>query len=563
MEAEPASVATTTTAFTYSELFAGIGGFRVGLDALGGRSVFASEVDAEACKVYKANFADEPQGDVTEIETANIPPHDVLTAGFPCQSFSAAGNQGGFSDPRGMLFREVVRVLKHVQPKAFMLENVANLARMNQGALLKQICSELDGAGYDVQWRLLNSRVVLPQQRARIYLVGLRKRLNLSRSFRWPELPVLDTCLRDVLECSLVDDDPEHVLTEQQWAQLQESPDWRRDPSFRLANLDGAASTLISGYRQGHSLRSEFVWRHAEHREGVDGVSHSRPRFFTLVECARLQGFPSNFRLGADSLHARNKGRGYAQLGNAVCPVIVAAVGAAILEALGTTLAIPETLASELSPRMPSLHQPIVDRAHSAVALHLLLNALPTTAVLPRAGKEGLQAQCCDFLARRTGSPVPWVGYGGCFSPADAAYAASSLTSCSMVAKLLALQMLGHFTHLENEGFEEGVGTCSTIASAGLLPALIACFRAEEETEIQRLAVVVVCCMSRNKVGRLALLKQENCKAALDRLHSLKDGSTIQVKDSGSKIILGGFRRETPTERLSRQAREALSNLFY
>mmetsp|Transcript_25093 Transcript_25093/g.65113 ORF Transcript_25093/g.65113 Transcript_25093/m.65113 type:complete len:398 (+) Transcript_25093:333-1526(+) len=134
--------------FKFVELFAGIGGFRVGLDALGGRSVFTSEIDPEAQVVYCNNFeAGLLVGDITQVEACEVPPHDLLTAGFCCQSFSKAGEQLGLDDPRGQLFYEIVRILRAAQPASFLLENVANLLLHDSGASVAEILAELQDAG--------------------------------------------------------------------------------------------------------------------------------------------------------------------------------------------------------------------------------------------------------------------------------------------------------------------------------------------------------------------------------------------------------------------------------
>ena len=133
--------------FTYIDLFAGIGGFHLAADALGGRCVFASEIDAEAKKAYYANYGIMPHGDITKISNDEIPDHDVLLAGFPCQPFSIIGNHLGFDDIRGTLFFEIARILKANKPPIFVLENVKQLSRHNHGKTLNTIlntflCSE-------------------------------------------------------------------------------------------------------------------------------------------------------------------------------------------------------------------------------------------------------------------------------------------------------------------------------------------------------------------------------------------------------------------------------------
>ena len=177
-----------TATFLYAELFAGIGGFRLGLEALGGHCVFASEIDPFAAATYARNFGETPLGDITEIRTESIPAHDVLTAGFPCQSFSRAGAQKGLEDQRGDLFHEIIRVANAQQPRALILENVPNLIHIDRGHALHYIISELCGAGYHVRVQVLNAAALVPQHRERLFLVCFRD-AKAADAFRWPYFP--------------------------------------------------------------------------------------------------------------------------------------------------------------------------------------------------------------------------------------------------------------------------------------------------------------------------------------------------------------------------------------
>ena len=292
------------------------------------------------------------------------------------------GDCAGLQDPRGTLFREICRVLKGSKPRAFLLENVANLAFLEGGRTMDTIVSELKQCGYDVSWRLINVLSLLPQQRYRVYIVGIhhdqrvQTRLESSTTFEWPELPILPTTLEDVLcpegtseqeydeddsvpanensrkrKGPPIDDDERWQLTATQFEKLQTKEEFRRNPNLRLARLTGPARTLMSSYRRGWALRSEFVWRRP--RTSEHG-SRRRPRFYTPRECASLQGFPRWFRL-VDSTHSEqpkrkklkasesgssqssssdHDGRIYHQLGNAVSPPIVCAIASQILISL-------------------------------------------------------------------------------------------------------------------------------------------------------------------------------------------------------------------------------------
>ena len=138
------------SSFTFAELFAGIGGFRVGLESLGGRCVFSSEIEPFTRELYTRNFGDVPAGDIQEVQGVSVPAHDLLVAGFPCQPFSALGDQPGFEDSKGLLFREIVRILRSTRTPMFLLENVPGLAQCDEGKALRAIRDELRRAGYEV-----------------------------------------------------------------------------------------------------------------------------------------------------------------------------------------------------------------------------------------------------------------------------------------------------------------------------------------------------------------------------------------------------------------------------
>lgn len=356
--------------FRFVELFAGIGGFRLGLEPLGGRCVFAAEVDPGARAVYSENFRDEaePLGDVEAIDAADIPEHDILTAGFPCQPFAQCntGNAALTGSLRegpgihgrergGALAFEVVRILRSCRPPAFLLENVPNLQNFNDGRDLATLQAALVEAGYDMHVGVLDAKHWgLPQQRKRLYLAGLlRERLR-------PGLPRLELLapppcarplrLRDVL------DPPEEVppecwLSEAVWAELLE-----RDPKAcrisgrggRLARLDGYARTLTSSYRTRWRCMGELVpavepedtaEEDCDASPASDPLLYGErpppPRFFTLRECCRLQGFPDTFATRSRSRRCQDPMRFYHLIGNAVVPRVVGAIAAATLRAAG------------------------------------------------------------------------------------------------------------------------------------------------------------------------------------------------------------------------------------
>ena len=186
--------------FTFIDLFAGIGGFRLAFQNLGGKCVFSSEIDPYAQKTYERNFGELPQGDITKINEKDVPEHDILTGGFPCQAFSIAGRKGGFDDTRGTLFFDVARIIKEKQPKAFFLENVKGLISHNKGKTLEVILNTLrDDLGYFVpDPQIMNAKNFgVPQNRERIFIVGFRKDLNINK-FEYPQPLGISTCIQDI-----------------------------------------------------------------------------------------------------------------------------------------------------------------------------------------------------------------------------------------------------------------------------------------------------------------------------------------------------------------------------
>ncbi len=188
---------TDTAKPRFIDLFAGIGGIRLGLERAGGKCVFSSEWDADAARTYAAYFGDSPAGDITKIPNSAIPDHDILAGGFPCQAFSIMGGMKGFADTRGTLFFEIERILREKQPKAFLLENVRNLVAHDKGKTFKVILEKLQMLGYHVHWRVLNALDFnLPQKRTRVLIVGFKE----NHLFEWPQPKPLKNTLADILE---------------------------------------------------------------------------------------------------------------------------------------------------------------------------------------------------------------------------------------------------------------------------------------------------------------------------------------------------------------------------
>ncbi len=289
--------------FTYIDLFAGIGGFHQAANAFGGKCVFASEIDAAAQKAYAANYGLTPQGDITQISAADIPDHDVLFAGFPCQPFSIIGARRGFDDTRGTLFFEIARILDAKRPRFFILENVKQLKGHDHGRTFARILQELDALGYGVSWKILNALDFgLPQKRERTIIVGFRNR-RVNFDFPQGEGPGK---LEDVLERD-GDVDPKFFASER----IRKKRLERHASAYYPAIWHENKSGNISSYPYSCALRAGASYNYLL----VNGVRRLTPR-----EMLRLQGFPDSFQIVCTDTQTRK------QAGNAVPVNVIRAV---------------------------------------------------------------------------------------------------------------------------------------------------------------------------------------------------------------------------------------------
>lgn len=300
-----------TSAFTFIDLFAGIGGMRIAYEQAGGRCVYSNEWNKYSQQTYFANFGEQPDGDITKVDENSIPDHDILVAGFPCQPFSIAGvskkqslgRATGFEDKtQGTLFFDICRILKAKRPKAFMLENVKNLKSHDRGRTFKVITEALEELDYEVFHAVLDGQNYVPQHRERILIVGFdRKRYGRDLGFRFNITPVEPRpVIRDILE-TYVDD--KYTLTDKLWAYLQNYAAKHRAAGngfgYGIADPDGVSRTLSARYyKDGSEILIE--------QEGKN------PRRLTPRECARLQGFPDDFIIPVSDTQA------YKQFGNSV-----------------------------------------------------------------------------------------------------------------------------------------------------------------------------------------------------------------------------------------------------
>jgi len=301
------------------------------MEALGGHCVFSSELHPTAQAVYRENWpggeacgSDALVGDIRIVRTEEVPEHDLLTAGFPCQPFSALGAQDGLQESRGRLFLQICRVLRVRRPPMALLENVPGLVETDEGRALETVLNELRDSGYRVAHRIYNSSCLLPQKRKRVYIVAIRADLTgACEAFRFPWLPDLCRTLGEVVEQPLDDELESLLLSEDRWQKLLESRAFAESPTDILGRLDGPAAPLVSSYGEGSS-KGQFL----RYTPLVPGTSPSdRPRRLSCRECARLQGFPEDFRhTSCDGPRAW-----YRLIGNAVSPPVVCALGGALV----------------------------------------------------------------------------------------------------------------------------------------------------------------------------------------------------------------------------------------
>jgi DNA (cytosine-5)-methyltransferase 1 len=309
--------------FKQIDLFAGIGGIRQPFQKHGGYNVYSSEWDKFAQTTYRINYGEIPDGDITLVDENDIPDHDILLSGFPCQPFSQAGLHKGFEDTRGTLFFDVARILKAKRPKAFMLENVKQLRGHDKGNTLKVILSVLDELNYYVpEPQILNGyHFGLPQNRERIIIVGFNKDY-LPENFKEFEYPVgqIDetVCVGDILEEEVGE---RFTISDKLWEGHQARKKKHKKKGngfgFALFNEDSKYTSTISAryYKDGSEALIEQPGKN--------------PRMLTPRECARLQGFTEDFIIPVSNAQS------YKQFGNSVCIPVIEAVAVAMLDYLG------------------------------------------------------------------------------------------------------------------------------------------------------------------------------------------------------------------------------------
>lgn len=298
--------------FTFIDLFAGVGGFRLAMQSIGGKCVFTSEWDKNAQATYQANYGEQPFGDIRPQTTKDKIPKgfDVLCAGFPCQPFSLAGVSArnsmhkahGFDDEtQGTLFFDVLQIIRQRRPRVVFLENVRNLVNHDGGRTFSVIRHAIENEGYSFSYKLIDASPLVPQRRVRCYMVCLRNGVK----FEFPEIKGAPLPLRGALDQDVSDD---YTISDNLWAghQRRTRTNLARGAGFTAytANLDEPSHTLVARY-------------YKDGKECLIPQEGKNPRMLTPRECARLQGFPENFIL------PRSRSAAYKQMGNSVAvPVL-------------------------------------------------------------------------------------------------------------------------------------------------------------------------------------------------------------------------------------------------
>lgn len=303
------------------DLFAGIGGIRTGFtNAFGEKAitVFSSEIDKNAQKTYYANYGEIPHGDITSIDAKDIPSHDIILAGFPCQAFSVAGHRKGFEDTRGTLFFDVARIAKHHKPKVLFLENVKGFVGHDKGSTFKTVKQTLEDLGYKVYSKVLNTKDYdIPQNRERIYIVAF---LDNEIEFKFPEPIKAVKTIHNLLEKSVdsvyyYNDKPLYEKIKNDITSMDTVYQWRRQ--YVRENKNSVCPTLTANMGTGgHNV--PII-------KDIKGIRKLTPR-----ECANFQGFSKEFKFPNDLAMSHK----YKQVGNSVTVNVVQAIANEIKRAL-------------------------------------------------------------------------------------------------------------------------------------------------------------------------------------------------------------------------------------
>lgn len=314
--------------FTFIDLFAGIGGFRIPLQELGGKCIFSSEFNHHAQRAYELNFGEVPFGDITELDLNIVPKHDVLCAGFPCQPFSISGKMKGFEDTRGTLIYHVFEIIEKHKPKVVFLENVKHLVYHDNKKTLTTIIKHLEELDYIVTKKVLNaSDFGLPQNRERLIIIGHEKKKFDFSKIKKVEKPILKDFLDEENEFEFLNE-PHTILEDQKKQDSGLVFAGYRNKTIRKAGVREGTEHLSRVHKQPNRIYSTEGVHPALPSQEVSGrfwiLHDGRVRKLTIEECYRIMGFSENFKF------INNKSELYKQIGNSVAIPMIKAVGVEI-----------------------------------------------------------------------------------------------------------------------------------------------------------------------------------------------------------------------------------------
>mgnify|MGYP005984689759 CR=1 FL=1 len=315
---ESTDIDSITSKYKFIDLFAGIGGIRTGFELVfkeKSEFVFASELDKFAQTAYHANYNEIPEGDITKVDEKDVPNHDIVLAGFPCQAFSIAGKRKGFEDTRGTLFFDVARIVEEHNPQVVFLENVKGFRNHDKGNTFATVKATLQDMGYKVFAEVLNAKDFgVPQNRERIYIIGF---LDHSIDFKYPKPLKKKNRLGDILDDEV---DPKYTISDKLWAGHQRRKKEHKAKGngfgYSLFNHDSEYTSTISAryYKDGSEI--------------LIHQDNKNPRKLTPREASRLQGFPKNFDIAVSDTQA------YKQFGNSVAVPVIEALAKEIYKHL-------------------------------------------------------------------------------------------------------------------------------------------------------------------------------------------------------------------------------------
>ena len=317
--------------YTCVDLFAGIGGIRLGFEQTSRvKNLFSAEIDKYACKTYEANFKENPYCDITVLDEKKLPDFDILLAGFPCQAFSIAGRRGGFEDTRGTLFFDIARIIKQKRPKAFLLENVKGLLSHNKGKTFDTILNILTNElGYNVYYEILNSKDFgVPQKRERIYIVGFLEKIN----FKFPTKSKKGMFIENILEDKEVN--KKYYLSQTYLNTLKKHKERHKNKGngfgYEILDKKSIANTLVVG-GMGRERNLIYDFRIVNFTADLNTKSQINDEFIrrlTPREWARIQGYPDNFKIPVSDTQA------YKQIGNSVSVPVIKQIASLIIKGL-------------------------------------------------------------------------------------------------------------------------------------------------------------------------------------------------------------------------------------